>query len=339
MKDNNKKIFLLIFLIVVIVGILLGYWYYKSNNNEEENAVDNNEEKTEKVEKLSPTYLGEKVSSEGIYGFTYVYNEKSNTSDLYALNSKGNDIKMFTDDNQFALYIKNNRLLFTNNRIDNGDLKDSDIKSYYIDLTKDTYQVGKLTDGVHVGWEFDFNDEYLFTDGPDGIVKYNLSTKERETYEESINPNGFFIDDNKLYYSYIVYGNDNSKDYYCYIDFEGNKQTITKDEFDSVVKKLGYKEENGISNTYYYIKNGKKVSSKKDAIIYDGKVIYSNTNQLHTLDLIYSPNVNEIAFKDIKWKNNVEGDYSKYYIYDISTGKTKEIEESKALLNSDLLIK
>ena len=331
-KSNKKIIIIVSFLILIIVG-LIGYICYDKGVFGKKNNIEPNVNENSSIEKQN----NDNIVYSSIYGFAYVYkNEKEYK--MMALNSNGSDIELNSGQGSITFYIKNNKLLYTNTRA-NSNSASYIQKVYYIDLDDKSYKPMELASGIGIYDYFDFNSNYLFSrnglDDIKGIVRYDLNTKEKIIFEKDVYANGFFINDNKLYYYYTDYSFSNSNtpvDLYYTIDFDGkNKKSITKEEYDKVVSDSGYKEEIGTYNDVYFIKNNKKVYIDKELhnLYLDDKIVYTSSNTSRSIVLEYSEDPNIICFREVTM--NTGEVPLKSYFYHIDTDKLEEINENQVI--------
>lgn len=323
-KKNNGVAFILVF-IILVGGFVTWYFAFGGKDilagKKEEPKPEENQKETKEENEMNST----------IYGFAYV-SKNNKEYKMMALNSKGNDIELNKGEGAITFYIKNNRLLFINRRA-NFDEPSYVQKTYYIDLNNRPYKAIQLTENVSIYDYFDFNSEYLFAhnsyaDGKKGIKRYNFNTKEEKIFEEGVYANGIFIDNKKVYYSFMDYSGSTPQEYYYSIDFDGNnKEKVSKEEYDQVVSNSGYKEEIGSYNAVYFIKNGKKVHVDKEIknLYLDEKIIYTVSNESRSIVLEYSEDSNIICFEEVTMNTGEQP--PKYYYYHIDTEKLEEVNE------------
>lgn len=329
-EKKGKHIIIIVLLGLIILG-LIGFICYdkgvfsvkkSSENNNIENSSSDKEQKVDN-------------DDSNIYGFAYV-SKNDKEYKIMALNSKGSDVELNSGEGSVTFYLKNNKLLFMNRRA-SFDEPTYVQKTYYVDLNVHPYKTIQLTEGVSIYDYFDFNSKYLFAhnsyaDGKKGIKRYDFDTKEEVIFEEGVYANGIFIANNRVYYSTMDYSGNTPQEYYYSIDFDGkNKVNITKEEYDQVVAKSGYKEEIGTYNDVYFIKNNKKVYVDKDLhnLYLDDKVVYTSSKTSRSIVLEYSEDPNIICFREVTM--NTGEVPPKSYFYHIDTDKLEEINENQVI--------
>lgn len=287
-KSKGKHIFLLI-ITVFVLGLAIGVTLTKGLSLFEKKHSNNSENTNSKQEETN------------IYGFCYLSKDYKEYR-IIGLNSNGKDVELMNGYGPITMFVKNNKLLFTNSLANEvGPVQ----KSYYIDLNKKPYKVVKLTDGIDFYDYFDFNEKYLFArsrNGEDvtGIKRYDFETGEEYVFEDGVHANDITISGDRIYYTVMNYEREeNDYEEYYSIDFNGNnRESITKEEFNKVYLASGFKDALTDLGANSYIKNNKKITTEKNNLLVDGKVVYTSSDSSEMLDLLYSDDTNVVTFSE-----------------------------------------
>ena len=342
-----------------------------SLNRKERERIDNiKNDNSLQAKYESEEFHFENLSKDG-YGFIKVYYDDRFEVVQLVKNGKDRTIMSFKIDEDNRVWNEPYHMMSINNNfyIEVVYAESFDFESGWqnknnrlFKINLDTMEVSRVYESNTFELVYDdytVSDKYVYKAREDEeyipkykLIRYNPSNDESVVLTEKLEVDDLFVYDDKLFVKCIILDSngleisnkekiDNNKEEYDYLsmDEDGNNLVAyDKSKFNEYKKKSGLIRE-GISaeSDMYFIKNKKKVTTKDNKVMCDGKEVYK-PNKGFYVDLYYSDEENTVGIYTYEVENDSIGKEN-YYTYNVKTKDLFNVNYNKIYDYTRLLYK